>query len=114
MGTVVEALAKETGLIWPKSIAPFTVHLVRLSDEDELTRVEAEEIYNELIKRGVEVLFDDRQLSTGEKLADADLLGLPLRVIVSKRNREAGKLEVVDVLKGETKTVTRDELYELV
>lgn len=114
MGTVVEAMAKETGLVWPKEIAPFAVHLVRLSDEDELTRVEAEEIYNELIKRGVEVLFDNRQLSTGEKLADADLLGLPLRVIVSKRNREAGQLEVVNILTGETKTVTREELYELV
>ncbi len=114
MGTVVEAMAKETGLVWPKEIAPFAVHLVRLSDEDELTRAEAEEIYNELMKRGVEVLFDDRQLSTGEKLADADLLGLPLRVIVSKRNREAGQLEVVNILTGETKTVTREELYELV
>jgi prolyl-tRNA synthetase len=114
MGTVVEAMAKDTGLVWPKEIAPFAVHLVRLSDEDELTRAEAEEIYNELIKRGVEVLFDDRQLSTGEKLADADLLGLPLRVIVSKRNREAGQLEVVNILTGETKAVTREELYELV
>ncbi len=114
MGTVVEAMAKDTGLVWPKEIAPFAVHLVRLSDEDELTRAEAEEIYHELMERGVEVLFDDRQLSTGEKLADADLLGLPLRVIVSKRNREAGQLEVVNILTGETKTVTREELYELV
>ncbi len=114
MGTVVEALAKDTGLRWPKEIAPFAVHLVRLSDDDEPTRTEAEEIYNELVKRGVEVLFDDRQLSTGEKLADADLLGLPLRIIVSKRNREAGQVEVVDLLKDETKTVTREQLYELV
>ncbi|MDO8183399.1 MAG: aminoacyl--tRNA ligase-related protein [bacterium] len=114
MGTVVEALAKETGLVWSKAIAPFTLHLVRLSDEDEATRTEADNLYNELIKRGVEVLYDDRTLSTGEKLADADLLGLPLRVIVSKRNREAGQVEVVNILTSETKTVTRDELYELV
>lgn len=89
MGTVVEVLSDESGMIWPESIAPFQVHLLSLGEEKE-----AEKIYEELTSRGIEVLFDDRDASAGQKFADADLIGLPYRVVVSAKTVEAGMLEV--------------------
>jgi len=112
MGTIVETLARETGLIWPAAIAPFKYHLVRLSDEDEAVRQAADSLYQELIRRGAEVLYDDRPLSTGEKLSDAELIGLPIRLIVSKKTVAADRVELTQQATGETKLVTHDELYE--
>ena len=110
MGTVVEVLADDKGIIWPETIAPFQVHLLLLG-EDETVKKEAEKIYDTLIKNGIEVLFDDRgETSPGEKFADSDLLGLPYRVVISqrsmkddgvelkKRNEEKGKILSVDEL----------------
>ncbi|PIP68840.1 prolyl-tRNA synthetase [Candidatus Nomurabacteria bacterium CG_4_9_14_0_2_um_filter_32_10] len=94
MGTVVEALADDKGIIWPLSIAPFTVHLLVLGDEDSV-RIEADKVYEKLLKADVEVLFDDRkEISAGEKFADADLLGMPYRVVVSTRSIKDGGVEV--------------------
>jgi len=112
MGTVVETLARETGLVWPEAIAPFKYHLVRLSEGDETVKEAADALYQELIRRGAEVLYDDRALSTGEKLADAELLGLPIRLVVSKKTEAAGKVECYRQATGETTLVSRDELYE--
>lgn len=112
MGTVAEVLARETGLLWPAAVAPFKYHLVRLSDEDEVVRQAADSLYQELIRRGAEVLYDDRPLSTGEKLSDAELIGLPIRLIVSKKTVAADKIELTYQATSETKLVTRDELYE--
>lgn len=89
MGVVAEKLSDDRGLIWPDSIAPFQVHLVSLGQD-----AEAEDLYNELTSRGVEVLFDNRDVSAGEKFADSDLIGIPLRVVVSKKSLEAGGVEV--------------------
>lgn len=80
MGTVVEACHDDKGILWPESIAPFKVHLISLK-EDEV----AEKIYQTLQAAGIEVLYDDRDLSAGEKFADADLIGCPYRVLVSKK-----------------------------
>lgn len=112
MGTVVEVLARETGLLWPEAIAPFKYHLVRLTDEDEAIRQAADNLYEELIRRGAEVLYDDRPLSTGEKLSDAELIGLPVRLVVSKKTVAADRVEQTIQATGETKLITRDELYE--
>ncbi|MEK7060243.1 MAG: aminoacyl--tRNA ligase-related protein, partial [Patescibacteria group bacterium] len=85
MGTVVEALADDKGIIWPESIAPFKVHLLSLG-EDENVKKQANLVYDTLVKKNIEVLFDDRdEISPGEKFADADLLGMPFRVVVSAR-----------------------------
>jgi len=80
MGTVVEACHDDKGIVWPESIAPFKVHLISLKEDEA-----AEKIYNELIAKGIEVLYDDRDLAAGEKFADADLIGCPYRVLVSKK-----------------------------
>ena len=84
MATVVEAHHDDKGMIWPEEIAPFRVHLVPLG-KDEKVMVAAEKIYAELLAAGVEVLFDDRESSAGMKLNDADLIGLPFRIIVSEK-----------------------------
>jgi prolyl-tRNA synthetase len=91
MGTVVEVLSDDKGIVWPSSIAPFAVHLIALGEDMS----EAESLYKELADKGIEVLFDDRVGATaGEKFADADLLGMPMRVVVSKRSLENGGAEI--------------------
>jgi prolyl-tRNA synthetase len=88
MGTVVETLSDEKGIIWPESIAPFQVHVISLGKNDE-----AEDLYKKLTAHGVEVLFDDRDATAGAKLADADLIGIPHRVVVSGRSLDNGGVE---------------------
>lgn len=92
MGAVAEVLSDEKGLIWPEAIAPFKVHLLRLGESEAVIK-SADSLYDTWSKQGVEVFYDDRDVSAGEKFADADLLGLPCRVIVSDKTLSAGKLE---------------------
>ncbi|MDP3880671.1 MAG: aminoacyl--tRNA ligase-related protein [bacterium] len=107
MGTVVETLSDDAGLIWPDAIAPFKVHLISL-DQNEAS----EELYNELTEKGIEVLFDDRELGAGVKLADADLIGIPHRVVVSAKTEEAGKIEYKKRSEGESSLISTEELIE--
>ncbi|MDO8505074.1 MAG: aminoacyl--tRNA ligase-related protein [bacterium] len=94
MGTIVEVHHDDRGIIWPKSIAPFSVHLVRLQDQSDLFVV-ADALYATLQKAGIEVLYDDREgSSAGEKLADADLIGIPVRIIVSEKTVAEDSVEV--------------------
>ncbi len=94
MGTIVEVLSDDRGIIWPESVAPFKVHLLALG-EDETVRAEAENVYKNLLDNKIEVLFDDRsEMSAGEKFADADLLGMPIRVVVSARSLKEQGIEV--------------------
>lgn len=97
MGSVVEVHHDDVGIVWPKSIAPFDVHLVMLGakKDDMQTKVQrtAESLYDEFCAKGVEVLFDDRDTSAGEKFADADLIGIPLRLVVSERSLADGGVE---------------------
>ncbi len=111
MGTVVDLLADEKGIVWPENIAPFAVHLVGLNLEDPEVNDWAEGVYNAFSDRGVEVLFDDRDLRPGEKFADSDLLGLPYRVVVSRKGKEAGTFEVVTRKTGEVRNLTEEEMY---
>lgn len=112
MGTIVEALADDKGIIWPESVAPFAVHLLSLG-EDQEAKKEAEKIYAELSGRGVEVLFDDRDASAGEKFADADLLGMPLRAVVSSRSLKEGGVEIKGRTEEKGKIIFSDELLNL-
>ncbi|PJC56043.1 prolyl-tRNA synthetase [Candidatus Kaiserbacteria bacterium CG_4_9_14_0_2_um_filter_41_32] len=110
MGTVVDLLADEKGIVWPESIAPFLVHLVALNNDDEEIRDWADGIYDSLTESGVEVLYDDRDARAGEKFADSDLIGIPYRVIISRKTKAEGKFEVVTRATGDTKLVTEAEL----
>ncbi len=112
MGTVVELYADEKGIVWPESIAPFQVHLVELSGGDAEIKDYAEGIYDMFTDNKVEVLYDERDVRAGEKFADSDLLGMPYRIVVSRKTKEEGKFEVVERKTGEIKFFTEEELYQ--
>lgn len=111
MGVLVEKFADEKGIVWPESVAPYQVHLVALNTDDAEIKDWADGLYTALKKRGVSVLYDDRDARAGEKFADSDLLGLPYRVVVSKKGKEAGTFEVVTRATGEVRQLTEAELY---
>lgn len=113
MGTIVEALSDDKGIIWPEEVAPFKVHLLSLGKDDEIVQ-KSEEIYKDLSTKGIEVLYDDRsEVSAGEKFADADLVGIPYRVVVSKRSLADGGFEIKKRTEEKGKIVTSDELLNL-
>lgn len=107
MGTIVETLSDDHGIIWPESVAPFTVHLIKIGNVDD----QAEKIYNDLQKKGIEVLFDDRDASAGSKFADADLIGIPHRVVISEKSLEKGGLEYKKRNESDSKIITESELF---
>jgi prolyl-tRNA synthetase len=111
IGTVVEVLSDEKGIVWPKAVAPFQIHLIRLGASENVT-TEAEKIYAELDASGIEVLFDDRDASAGEKFADADLIGIPLRVVVSERSILGGGVEVKERNSEESVIISNDKISE--
>jgi prolyl-tRNA synthetase len=90
----VEQFADEQGISWPRTIAPFDVHLVTLGKAGSEERELSDRLYVELLSTGVQTLYDDRDSNPGEKFADAELLGVPLRVTVGRRSLAAGELEV--------------------
>jgi len=95
MGTMVEVFHDDKGIIWPKSVAPFSVHLIGLDLFDENIKTQAEKLYNQLQNLKVDVLYDDREeVSAGTKFADADLIGIPVRLVISKRSLEKGGIEI--------------------
>ncbi len=93
VGSVIEAKHDDFGPIWPMTIAPWQVQLNVLQMDKGNTQSVAEQIYQELEKAGLEVLFDDRNLSPGAQFAEADLMGIPLRLVISPRNIEKGEVE---------------------
>lgn len=111
MGVIVEKFSDEKGIVWPESVAPYKVHLVGLNNEDQEVKDWADGIYAALKSRGVSVLYDDRDARPGEKFADSDLLGLPYRVVASKRGKEEGVFEVVTRATGDVRKLTEEELY---
>ena len=112
MGTIVDLLSDDKGIVWPESVAPYKVHLVGLNLDDAAHKDWVEGIFDNLVENGVEVMFDDRiEARAGEKFADSDLIGLPYRVVVSRKSKEEGKFEVVTRATGEVRLLTEDELY---
>ncbi|MDD5396521.1 MAG: His/Gly/Thr/Pro-type tRNA ligase C-terminal domain-containing protein [Candidatus Moranbacteria bacterium] len=108
MGVVAELFADDKGLVWPENIAPFAVHLLNLGENEE-----AEKIYAELKSKGIEVLLDDREVSAGEKFADSDLIGIPWRIVVSKKSLAAGGIEVKKRSENESKIMTVEALLQM-
>jgi len=93
LGTIAEVCNDGNGIIWPKTVAPYQIHLLDLGNEEEVKDY-ATDLYTELIALGFEVLYDDRDERAGKKFNDADLIGIPMRVVVSGRNLKDGKLEI--------------------
>ena len=105
MGTLVEVYNDEKGIIWPESVAPYKVHLVSIGENGK-----ADKLYENLLSENIEVLYDDREAGAGEKLNDADLVGIPVRLVVSaktgdkiewklRNKKETELLEVEEVIK---------------
>ncbi len=109
MGVIAEKMSDEKGLVWPKNIAPYLVYLVSIGKKGA---AEAEKVYAQLTEAGVEVLFDDRDERPGTKFADAELMGIPLRLTVSDRGIEAGEYELTDRATGETQAVPVSEVVQ--
>ena len=107
MGVIVEKFADEKGLIWPENVAPARVYLVQIGEK---SRAAADELYETLGAQGVEVLYDERDERPGVKFADAELMGVPLRVTVSDRLLDGKKWEVAARASGERQLLTTDEL----
>ena len=109
MGVIAEKLSDDKGLVWPKSIAPYLVYLVSIGEKGS---AEAESVYRQLSDAGIEVLYDDRNERPGTKFADAELMGIPLRLTVSDRGVEAGEYELTDRATGQTQGVNPEELLD--
>lgn len=88
LGTLVEVFNDDKGIIWPESVAPYDAHLVLLHSENEKVKQFADKVYEHLQKEGIEVLYDDREVPAGEKFKDADLIGVPVRLLISEKNGE--------------------------
>lgn len=109
MGVLVEKFHDEKGIIWPKNVAPFLVHLIDIQQPDETKK-----IYEQLKKDGIECLWDDRDMSPGAKFADADLIGCPVRVLISSRSLENGGVEIKLRNETESKVVSVAKMIEYV
>lgn len=110
MGVLVEKFHDERGIIWPKAVAPFQVHLIELSSESQDVKETAERLYEELIQQGIEVLYDDRVAGAGEKFADADLIGNPIRLVVSAKTIQAGGIEWKEREKTNSEMIPKHEV----
>ncbi|MCK5027419.1 MAG: prolyl-tRNA synthetase [Candidatus Pacebacteria bacterium] len=109
MGTIVEVFNDEKGILWPKNVAPFQVHLVDLDQE-----LQAKQLYDSLVNQGIEVLWDDRDIRAGEKFVDADLIGIPIRVVISKKSLDAGGIEVKKRSEDDSKIMSPQAFIEFV
>ena len=113
MGTIVETLSDDKGIIWPESVAPFKAHLLTLGDDEKVVS-EGNNLYELLSEKGIEVLYDDRKdISAGEKFADADLIGIPYRLVVSKRSLADGGYELKKRTEEKGKIVDEKELLNI-
>jgi prolyl-tRNA synthetase len=111
MGTIVEVLSDEKGVVWPQSIAPFSVHLIEMKGSEAVTAA-AEKLYRDLNKKGITVLWDDRDTRAGEKFADADLIGIPYRVVISEKTLKENKLELKLRTEEKADLVDEDTLFQ--
>lgn len=109
VGVIAEHFADEKGLMWPEAVAPFRVHLIQIGS----TADKATALYEKLTAQGIEVLLDDRDASAGAKFADADLIGIPHRVVISDKSLEKGGLEFKKRNEVEAKIITEEELFSI-
>ena len=106
MGVLVEVFHDEKGMVWPKQVAPFDVHLITLGEQHHKR---AEEIIKQLESKGIDVLWDDREdVSAGQKFADCDLIGIPVRLVLSDKTLD--KIEFKKRESHETKLISPEEL----
>lgn len=109
MGVIVEKFHDDRGIIWPESIAPASVHLVSLGTDSDVHDT-AQKVYGQLVQQGTKVIWDDREVSAGVKLADADLIGLPYRVVISRKTLDQQKIELKPRANAEAELISTEQL----
>lgn len=112
MGVIVEKFADEKGIVWPENIAPARAYLARLGDDLDVIKA-ADKMYNDLTSAGILILYDDRDLRPGEKFADADLMGLPYRIVVSAKTVAAEQVELKSRIQDNAKLMSADEVIKI-
>ncbi len=111
MAAIVEAHHDDRGIVWPKNVSPYLVHLLPIDMRERQIITQAEKIYRDLQKQGIEVLYDDRQdASTGEKLAESDLFGIPYRILISKKTLKKKSIELKERTKIKPRFIKINEL----
>lgn len=108
MGTIVEVSHDEKGIIWPKSVAPFDVHLIELGGNEGKNK----KFYDDLQKKGIDILYDNRKTSAGEKLVDADLIGIPVRAVISEKTKD--RIEIKIRSEDKAKLVSKNEFIKII
>ncbi|HKG36938.1 MAG TPA: proline--tRNA ligase, partial [Solirubrobacterales bacterium] len=109
VAAAIEQGADEKGIVWPRALAPWDLHLVSLAKQGEEERAVADRLHEELTEAGADVIYDDRDAGAGEKLTDAELLGCPLRVVVGRRGLAEGVVEAQERASGEDHRLAADE-----
>lgn len=112
VGVLAELFADEKGLVWPKAVAPFAVHLISITGGNEQVMSEADRVYEILKESGIDVLYDDRDARAGEKFADADLIGVPIRIVVSEKTMAEGGVELATRKGGGATIVSDSDILE--
>lgn len=112
MGAIVEIFSDDKGIIWPKEVAPYHVHLLSITSGNADVVKEADRLYDMLRESGIEVIYDDRDLRAGEKFADADLIGIPLRLVVSEKTISAGGFELTKRGEGKGTLVAESDIID--
>ena len=110
MGVIAELCSDDKGLVWPENIAPAKIYLVRIGGEEAVAC--ADKLYDELLAKGLEVIYDDRNVQPGQKFADSELMGIPYRVTVSDRLIENNEYELVERKSSEKMLLTHDQLLD--
>jgi prolyl-tRNA synthetase len=111
MGTVVETSHDDRGILWPENIAPYRVHLIALDGGEQ----KADALYDELNEKEIEVLYDNRTDKTaGEKFADADLIGCPIRLVVSEKSIQKGGIELKRRCESSSRVLSEEEILNSV
>lgn len=123
MGAIVEVHNDEKGIVWPESVAPYDVHLIHIESQKSKVKTQNDnskvknkggQVYEELRKAGVEVLYDDREnVSAGEKFADVDLIGIPIRLVVSQKTLRQGSGQAGDKIEWKNRKDSKTELLNL-
>lgn len=112
IAAIIEVNNDANGIMWPKEVAPFDVEILPLQVTDENTMKLAQKYYEELKNAGLDVLLDDRDESAGRKFNDADLIGIPLRIIIGKRMLANNQVEIKVRRTGQVIVVDKDKVKE--
>ncbi|MDB5160872.1 MAG: prolyl-tRNA synthetase, partial [Candidatus Saccharibacteria bacterium] len=113
MGVIVEHYADDKGIVWPDSVAPYRVYLAGVGENPSVQQA-ASELYEQLNSAGIDTIWDDRDVRPGEKFADADLMGMPLRLVVSDKSLAAGGAELKSRMKEDTRIIASDSVTQTV